>query len=124
MHVAVTVNTSNLVTLYVNGTSVDSYTASSAINYAGWTRNYIGALNWSADMQFRGAIDDMSIFDKALTAAKSPLSSTVTAPTIINRNISENTANGTNVFKARSSDIDSGDGVTYSILSATPTTRL
>ncbi len=118
MHVALTVNSSNLVTLYVNGTSVGSYTASSAMNYAGWTKNYIGASNWAVDRQFRGAMDDISIFDKALTAGDvASLASTVTAPTIVNKSIAENSANGTNVFDARSSDVDSGDGVTYSILS-------
>ncbi|MFN9416198.1 MAG: BspA family leucine-rich repeat surface protein, partial [Pirellula sp.] len=118
MHVALTVNSSNLVTLYVNGTSVGSYTASSAMNYAGWTKNYIGASNWAVDRQFRGAMDDIAIFDKALTAGEvATLASAVTAPTIVNKSIAENSANGTNVFDARSSDLDSGDGVIYSIQS-------
>ena len=118
MHVALTVNSSNLVTLYINGSSVGSYTAAAAHNYAGWTNNYIGASNWAADMQFRGAMDDISIYDKALSAGEvTTLSSTTTAPTIINKNIAENSTNGTNAFEARSSDVDSGDGVTYSILS-------
>ncbi len=118
MHVAVTVNSSNLVTLFVNGTSVGSYTATSALNYSGWTNNYIGASNWAADMQFRGAMDDIAIFDKALTAGEvSTLASTTTLPSVIDKNIAENSANGSNVFKARSSDVDTGDGVTYSILS-------
>ncbi len=68
MHVALTVNSSNVVTLYVNGTAAGSYTATSAINYAGWTKNYIGASNWAVDRQFRGAMDDIAIFDRALSA--------------------------------------------------------
>ncbi len=118
MHVAVTADSSNVVTLYVNGASVTSFTATSAINYAAWTKNYIGASNWSADRQFRGAMDDISIFDRALSAADIlKLASTATAPTIVNKSIAENAPNGTNVFKARSSDVDAGDGVTYSIFS-------
>ncbi len=118
MHVALTVNSSNVVTLYVNGTAAGSYTATSAINYAGWTKNYIGASNWAVDRQFRGAMDDIAIFDKALSAGEvATLASSVTAPTIVNKSIAENSANGTNVFDARSSDVDASDGVTYSILS-------
>ncbi len=73
------------------------------MNYAGWTKNYIGASNWAVDRQFRGAMDDIAIFDKALTAGEvATLASTVTAPTIVNKSIAENSANGTNVFDARS----------------------
>ncbi len=54
----------------------------------------------------------------------STLASTATAPSIINKSIAENSPNGTLVFKARSSDVDAGDGVTYSILSATRIARL
>ncbi len=125
MHVALTVNSSNLVTLYVNGTSVGSYTASSAINYAGWTKNYIGASNWSVDRQFRGAMDDIAIFDKALSAGEvATLASTTTAPTVVNKSIAENAVNGSIVFKARSSDVDAGDGVTYSIFSGNTNSTL
>ncbi len=118
MHVALTVDSSNLVTLYINGSSVGSYTATAAHNYAGWTNNYIGASNWAVDMQFRGAMDDIAIYDKALSAGEvTTLASTTTPPSIINKNVAENSANGTNVFKAWSNDVDAGDGVTYSILS-------
>ncbi|MFN9411709.1 MAG: BspA family leucine-rich repeat surface protein, partial [Pirellula sp.] len=118
MHVAVTVNSSNLATIYINGVSAGSYTASSAINYSAWTSNLIGASNTLANPLFRGAMDDIAIFDKALTAGEvATLASTATAPSLINKSIAENSANGTNVFDARSSDVDSGDGVIYSIQS-------
>ncbi len=107
MHLAVTVNSSNQVTVYMNGINSGTATLTAAINYSNWTQNFIGASNWTVDRQFRGALDDIAIFDRALSAGEvSTLASAVTAPTIVNKSIAENSANGTNVFDARSSDVD------------------
>ncbi len=44
-----------------------------------------------SDMQFRGAMDDIAIFDRALSVGEvSALASTVTQPTIVNKSIAEN----------------------------------
>jgi choice-of-anchor C domain-containing protein len=118
MHVAATLNSSNVLTLYINGASAGNVTLSGSVNYNSWSKNFIGSSNWAADSYFRGAMDDISIYDRALSAGEvATLASTTTVPTIVNKSITENSANGTNVFKARTSDVDSGDGVTYSIVS-------
>ncbi|MBN8604209.1 MAG: cadherin domain-containing protein, partial [Planctomycetes bacterium] len=118
MHLAVTVDSSRLVTIYVNGAAAGSTTLTSAINYSNWTNNRIGSSNWAVDRQFRGAMDDIGIFDRALTSTEvSALASSTTLPTVSNATLAENTINGTLVFKARSSDVDNGDSVSYSLLS-------
>jgi VCBS repeat-containing protein len=118
MHVSTSLDTSGVMSLYVNGTLIGTTNVGAMANLPEWTSNRIGSSNWTGDALFRGAIDDFAIFDRVLTAGEvATLASTVTAPTIVNKSIAENSANGTNVFDARSSDVDSGDGVTYSILS-------
>ncbi|MFO1001923.1 MAG: cadherin domain-containing protein [Planctomycetaceae bacterium] len=56
-------------------------------------------------------MDDISIFDRALTATEvSRLASTNNAVSI-----AENSANGTNVVTVATNDVDAGDGINYSI---------
>ncbi|MFN9987272.1 MAG: beta strand repeat-containing protein, partial [Pirellula sp.] len=92
MHVAATVDSSNVATLYVNGASVGSVNLTGAINYSTWTSNRIGGSNWTADRLFRGAMDDIVLFDRALTSSEvSRLAASVNSASI-----AENSANGTN----------------------------
>ncbi|MFO0454912.1 MAG: LamG-like jellyroll fold domain-containing protein, partial [Planctomycetota bacterium] len=118
MHVTGTIASNGLMTLYINGASVGSTTLAALPNFSNWTSNLIGASNWTADALFRGAIDEIAIFDRALSAAEvATLASTGSMPTVVNKSIAENSANGTVVFKAKSLEVDSGDTTTYSIVS-------
>ena len=66
---AATINTSGAVSLYKNGQLIQTGAST-------WpwgvqrTRNYIGRSNWSADAYYEGALDEVRIFDYALTAAE------------------------------------------------------
>ncbi len=118
MHVAVSLNNAGNMSLYVNGSLINTVNMGSIGSLPTWTSNRIGSSNWASNALFRGAIDEFAIFDRELTAGEvSTLASATTSPTIVNKSIAENSANGTNVFDARSSDVDAGDGVIYSILS-------
>ncbi|MFN7628820.1 MAG: LamG-like jellyroll fold domain-containing protein, partial [Pirellula sp.] len=113
MHVAATVNSSNVATLYVNGANVGSVSLTGAINYSTWTSNRIGGSNWTADRLFRGAMDDIVLFDRALTSSEvSRLAASVNSASI-----AENSANGTNVVRVTAYDADTSDSVAYSIFS-------
>ena len=72
-HVAVTVNTSNVVTLYVNGASVATGTLSQAIvGLANGVRgqNYMGQSNWVNDPFFNGSFADARVYDNARSASQ------------------------------------------------------
>lgn len=58
--------------LYVNGRRVGAGTASSALTTATRLNNYVGRSNWAADGVFRGAIDNIAIFTRSLTAGEVP----------------------------------------------------
>ena len=72
-HVAVTVNTSNGVTLYVNGASVATGSLGQAIaGLASGVRgqNYMGQSNWAGDPFFNGAFADVRVYDNARSASQ------------------------------------------------------
>ncbi|MCX8520059.1 MAG: hypothetical protein ORN28_00820, partial [Rhodoferax sp.] len=72
-HVAVTVNTSNGVTLYVNGASVATGSLGQAIaGLASGVRgqNYLGQSNWAGDPFFNGSFADVRVYDNARSASQ------------------------------------------------------
>ncbi len=66
---AATINTSGTVTIYKNGQSIQTGTST-------WpwglirTQNYIGRSNWSSDAYYEGAMDEIRVYDYALSAAE------------------------------------------------------
>ena len=64
-HVAVTVNSFNAVTLYVNGVVELSGSLSSNVPTAVRSSNFVGHSNWPADPYFNGSISDVRIYDNA-----------------------------------------------------------
>ena len=64
-HVAVTVNSFNAVTLYVNGVVELSGSLSSNVPTAVRSSNFVGHSNWTTDPYFNGSISDVRIYDNA-----------------------------------------------------------
>jgi VCBS repeat-containing protein len=118
MHVAASLDTSGNMSLHLNGALVGTTNVGAMANLPTWTSNLVGCSNWSGDALFRGAIDDFAIFDRVLlTGEVATLASITTQPTIVNKSLAENSADGTLVFNANASDADAGDSLTYSIVS-------
>ncbi len=69
-HVAVSVDTSNVATMYINGVAAGSVTLSSAIPSLTRVNTWLGRSNWSADPYFDGEISDLRVYDIARTAAE------------------------------------------------------
>ena len=61
-HLAITVDSTGLFTMYQNGASVSSFTAQNLPISASYASNYIGKSNWVADGYFDGFIDDFRIW--------------------------------------------------------------
>ncbi len=111
-HAAVTLDSDGELFLYLNGAAIGSVVLPATPNMSTWTRNYIGSSNWTENRQFRGAMDDIAIFDRALTAAEVlALSQTPAA----SASLPENSTAGTTVFRAIANDADAGDTLTYSL---------
>ena len=66
-HVAVTVNSSRLATLYINDVAVGTATLSSAITDRLRANTWLGKSEVTADNAFQGAIADVRIYDNART---------------------------------------------------------
>jgi hypothetical protein len=66
--VAATVNGANQVTLYLNGVAIRSGTLSAAPASISRSSNFLGRSNWSSDAYFKGAIRDLRLHNRALTA--------------------------------------------------------
>ncbi|PHP64624.1 hypothetical protein CSC94_23365 [Zhengella mangrovi] len=69
VHYAVTVSPT-AARLYINGSLAASAAMPSGPDYATWSKLYLGASNWSADYQLRGAYDAIGLYNKALSAAE------------------------------------------------------
>jgi autotransporter-associated beta strand protein len=77
-HVAVTISGST-VTLYVNGVQQATGTVTTAALSA-TPSNYLGKSQWPTDPMFKGQLDDVQIFDKALTGTQVAALMTNNAP--------------------------------------------
>lgn len=77
-HVAVTIS-GTTATLYLNGVQQATGTITTPV-LAGTQTNYIGKSQWLTDPLFKGKIDDVHVFDKALTAAQVAALMTNNAP--------------------------------------------
>ncbi len=110
MHVAGTVDASGNMTLYVNGTAVATATGV-APDVGVRTNHFIGKSNWAADSAFVGSIDDLLIVNGAMSATNiAQLYQQTTA-----FSIAENSANGTLIGTALTSDPDAANTYTYSL---------
>jgi hypothetical protein len=68
-HFAATLDSTGNVKLYKNGAQVGSGTVSVPLNVTR-TNNFIGRSNWTIDEYFDGALDDLRIYNRALSAAE------------------------------------------------------
>ena len=68
-HVAVVYDGSNMI-FYVNGANVGSYPRTGSISYTGATTLYIGRKRAASSNYFDGSIDDVRIYNRALSAAE------------------------------------------------------
>ena len=68
-HVAVTVTSAQVVTLYINGNAVATGVASQAINAATRNLNYLGKSNWP-DPYYDGRLADVRVYNDARTPAE------------------------------------------------------
>lgn len=69
MHIAATVGTDGTATIYINGEVVGTQAHQLPDNIQR-TRNYIGRSNWNNDAYFDGRIDDISMWNVALTQSE------------------------------------------------------
>ncbi|MBX9660275.1 MAG: LamG domain-containing protein, partial [Nitrospiraceae bacterium] len=70
-HFSVTVTSSGVATIYVNGVAVATDTNSGFIpNNVTRANNYIGKSNWSADPLFQGKMNSLSVWNRTLTPAE------------------------------------------------------
>lgn len=97
---AVTIDTSGNVVIYKNGSAVATGTSTWPWGVTR-TNNYIGKSNWSADSYYQGYMDDIRVFDYAMTAAEISTVYTLVMP-------------------YSPSPVDIGTGVTAQVLSWLP----
>jgi hypothetical protein len=71
-HFVATLSPTGATAIYRNGTLVASGTSPMPRNLVR-TANYIGRSNWTTDEYFGGDIDDVALYDHALTAAQAAL---------------------------------------------------
>jgi hypothetical protein len=69
-HVAATVSSANVVTLYVNGVAIRSGSLTAAPTQLSRSSNFVGRSNWTADAYLRGAIRGLRVYDDARSAAE------------------------------------------------------
>ncbi|MBN1990153.1 MAG: leucine-rich repeat protein, partial [Bacteroidales bacterium] len=67
-HVATTISSAGAATIYIDGTAVKSGSVS-APNNVTRANNWLGKSAWSVDNYFKGTMDEVSIWHKALTQA-------------------------------------------------------
>ena len=65
--VAFTLDSSGKITLYVNGEEYGTTTAKKQLNQYSGTSNFLGKSQYSSDAYFKGYMDDVTFYDKALT---------------------------------------------------------
>ena len=70
VHITATVDDTGFLTIYKNGTEVGSLQGSGAPAEKARTNNYIGKSNWAPDAPLDGAIDDLLIVNRDLSAAE------------------------------------------------------
>ena len=68
VHAVATVDENGVMKLYRGGSLFDTKTDGWAPNVLTRTKQYVGKSNWSQDSYFEGLIDDLRIYDRALTA--------------------------------------------------------
>ena len=112
----VTLDDTGLAKVFIDGIEVGSIDvgASGIPNYGTWDENYIGSSNFPENKRFQGAIDDIGIFDRALTASEmASLANTSTSQAFA---VDETAPETTSAGFVHGGDAD-GDPVTYSITS-------
>ncbi|MEM8910529.1 MAG: LamG-like jellyroll fold domain-containing protein, partial [Planctomycetota bacterium] len=111
-HFSATLDSSGYGVVYMDGVAIGSKQFAGVPDYSNWTNNYIGSSNWTADKRFQGVMDDIGIFDRALTSSEiASLANTSTSQTFT---IAENSTNGTRVGFVHGGDAE-GDSLTYSL---------
>ncbi len=70
VHITATVDDTGFLTIYKNGTEIGSLQGSGAPAEKVRTNNYIGKSNWAPDAPLEGAIDDLLIVNRDLSAAE------------------------------------------------------
>ena len=113
----VTIDATGLAKVFIDGIEVGSIDVgvSGTPNYSTWDENYIGSSNFpNNNKQFQGAIDDIGIFDRALTSSE--MASLANTSTPQDFNVDENAPDTTSVGIVHGGDVD-GNTLTYSILS-------
>ena len=66
----VTVTPGGAATIYINGSSVATASGFSAPTNITRTSNFIGRSNWSSDSYYTGSMDDLRIYNRALSASE------------------------------------------------------
>ena len=110
----VTIDSTGLAKVFIDGNVVGTVQASGQPNYSAWNENYIGSSNWTNNQRFQGAIDDIGIFDRALTGSEMASLANTSTPQAFA--VDESAPNTTSVGFVHGGDVD-GDTVTYSISS-------
>ncbi|TKB06039.1 tandem-95 repeat protein, partial [Desulforhopalus sp. IMCC35007] len=67
-HYAVSLDASGQLDVYIDGVSAGSMVVDAVPVYSEWDEHYIGSGSWLDDSQFQGAMDNIAIFDTALSA--------------------------------------------------------
>lgn len=120
MHLAATLDGSGNVKIFVNGAEVSSGTLQLPLTIER-TNNYIGRSNWSSDGFFNGALNELAIFDVALsgTTIQNWMSKSIDAthPNYANLITYLSFDDESNQFSPTISD-DSGNGVIVSKVGA------
>lgn len=65
-----TIAPSGAITLYANGASIQSSTGASLPAIVTRTSNYIGRSNWPGDAYYAGALDDLRVYNRALSGSE------------------------------------------------------
>lgn len=65
-----TIAPNGTITLYANGVSIQSSTGASLPANVTRASNYIGRSNWATDAYYTGALDDLRVYNRALSASE------------------------------------------------------
>ena len=112
----VTIDGTGLAKVFIDGIEVGSIDLgdSGIPDYSTWDENYIGSSNFSGNKRFQGSIDDIGIFDRALTASEMASLANTSTPQAFA--VDETAPNTTSVGFVHGGDAE-GDTLTYSISS-------